>query len=133
MPNPVTGSGLVRLESVQNAVEQAKAAAATIAGTSAPYVAVPWFWSNQGSLKIQMAGLTTEFDRVEIRDHVRGQEMSAFYFRAGRLCAAHAVNRPKDFMQGRKALTQNLTARPDPESNEAVSLTSVPAGTQHSR
>lgn len=114
MPNPMTGSGLVRLESVQNAVDQAKVAAATIAGRPTPHVSIPWFWSNQGDLKIQMAGLSDGFDHVELRGSLADEAFSAFYYQGDRLVAVHAVNRPKDYMLGRKTLSQKMTiARAD--------------------
>ncbi|MFF2111813.1 NAD(P)/FAD-dependent oxidoreductase [Rhodococcus koreensis] len=126
MPNPMTGSGFVRLESVQNAVDQAKVAAASIAGQPFTHSALPWFWSNQGDLKLQMAGLTEGYDHVELRGEPAAEKFSAFYYRDGRLLAVHAVNRPQDYMLARKALSQRMTIPPDRVADGAAALVAVP-------
>lgn len=122
MPNPMTGVGLVRLESVQNAVDQAKVAAATIAGQPYMHSTLPWFWSNQGDIKLQMAGLTESYDQVELRGSMSSEKFSVFYYRNGRLVAVHAVNRPKDYMLARKALSQGMTVPTESVADEETSL-----------
>jgi 3-phenylpropionate/trans-cinnamate dioxygenase ferredoxin reductase subunit len=100
-PSEVAGRPL-RLESVQNAVEQARVAAATLCGIAKIYNAVPWFWSDQFDLKLQMAGLSHGHDDVVIRGDPAARSFAAFYLREGRVIAADVVNRPKDFMVARK-------------------------------
>jgi 3-phenylpropionate/trans-cinnamate dioxygenase ferredoxin reductase subunit len=96
----------VRLESVQNAVDQAKCVAANVLGMPAPYTAPPWFWSDQGEYRLQIAGLTGSADDV----HVVGNagEAIAYCFRSGRLIGIETVNRPSHHMMGRKLLTSGI-------------------------
>jgi 3-phenylpropionate/trans-cinnamate dioxygenase ferredoxin reductase subunit len=105
-PHPLTGEGRVRLESVQNAISQAKAAAATLAGLRVPNDAVPWFWSDQYDLKLQIAGLSTGYDEYVVRGDITGEAFSVLYYRDGALLAVDAVNTPGDYMAVRKALSQ---------------------------
>ncbi len=102
-PNPY-GDGMIRLESVQNAVDQAKIVATGIMGHQARYQAVPWFWSDQYDLKLQMVGLSHGHDHVEERGNRADRRFSVFYVKAGRLIAIDSVNRPADHMRGRKLL-----------------------------
>jgi 3-phenylpropionate/trans-cinnamate dioxygenase ferredoxin reductase component len=101
---PGPDGSLLRLESVQNAVDQAKVVAAAILGRETRYDAVPWFWSDQYDLKLQMVGLSAGADHVIERGDKAGNRFSAFYFRQGRLIAIDSINRPADHMRGRKAL-----------------------------
>lgn len=110
-PHP-RGSGRLRLESVQNAVDQAKIVAAGIVGRDATYAAVPWFWSDQYDLKLQMVGLSTGHDTVVLRGTPQENRFSAFYFSDGSLIAIDSVNRPADHMRGRKLLTEGTTVTP---------------------
>ncbi len=110
-PHPMA-SGLIRLESVQNAVDQARIVAATIRGRDATYAAIPWFWSDQYDLKLQMVGLSAGFDAVEVRGEPAQACFSHFYFRDGRLVAIDSVNRPADHMRGRKRLAQGHPIAP---------------------
>lgn len=110
--NPIYGQQ-VRLESVQNAVDQAKIAAATVVDKREPYSALPWFWSDQYDLKLQIAGLSQGFDRVVIRgDITTGRKFAAFYLHEGKLLAVDAINSPLEFMLGKKLLSTGVT--PDP-------------------
>lgn len=96
----------IRLESVQNANEQANVAAATICGELKPYRALPWFWSDQYDLKLQIAGLSQGFDQVIIRGDVAvGRSFVAFYLLGGRLLAVDAVNKPQEFMLGKQIIS----------------------------
>lgn len=91
----------IRLESVHNALEQAKTAAANICGESVLYNEVPWFWSDQYNLKLQIAGLSEGFDDVVIRGDMSASTFSCLYLRDGRLIAIDAVNSPRDFVQAK--------------------------------
>ncbi len=108
-PHPRTGEGRVRLESVQNAVSQAKVAAATILGRAEPYRDVPWFWSDQYDLKLQIAGLSAGYDEVVIRGDCDAERFAVLYYRSGLLVAADAVNSPADYLSVRKALSQGAS------------------------
>ena len=95
----------VRLESIQNAMDQAKTAAATLNGDPQPYHALPWFWSEQYDVKLQIAGLSQGYDNVVLRgDPETGRSFAVFYFAGERLLAVDAVNRPGEFMMGKKLL-----------------------------
>ncbi|NMN95757.1 ferredoxin [Nocardiaceae bacterium YC2-7] len=106
-PNPVAGAeGRVRFESVNNAVEQAKVAAYAITGRNEEYVGVPWFWSNQGDLKLQIAGLSAGHDRTEVRrDDAKGK-FSVRYYRDDNIIAADCINAPLDFITVKKELAK---------------------------
>lgn len=93
-----------RMESVQNAIDQAKVAAATICGDLQPYDAVPFFWSDQGELRLQMAGVSLPDDERVIRRDDTG--ISVLSFRGGSFRGIAAVNRPRDFIAGRRILTK---------------------------
>lgn len=100
---PVPGQPLpLRIESVPNAVEQARSAAASLCGQHLPCQAVPWFWSDQYDLKLQMAGLSRGHDEVVLRGDMDARAFTVFYLRQGTLIAADSVNRPADFMLARK-------------------------------
>jgi 3-phenylpropionate/trans-cinnamate dioxygenase ferredoxin reductase subunit len=100
---------LVRLESVPSASEQAKAAAATMCGRERPIAALPWFWSDQYDLKLQIAGLNAGYDEVVVDgDPTHGRDFSCYYFQRGRLLAADCVNRPRDFMRVKQTLNKGL-------------------------
>ncbi len=100
----------MRLESVPNATEQAKAAAAHINGKEKPYASVPWFWSDQYDLKLQIAGLSEGYDDVVVRGSIdEGASLAVFYYTGDRLLAVDAVNRQAEFMMGKMALTQGKT------------------------
>lgn len=96
--------GPVHLESVQNAVDQAVTVAKSILGENIPYDTVPWFWSDQYDLKLQMAGLSRGHDSHVIRGSMTENRFSVCYFRKGTLIAVDSVNRPADHMGARKLL-----------------------------
>jgi 3-phenylpropionate/trans-cinnamate dioxygenase ferredoxin reductase subunit len=107
MPNPsITdfGNGRIRLESVQNSVEQAKVAAATLLGIEAEHRTVPWFWSDQADLKLQIAGLSGGFDDIVLRGEPDSEKFSVMYYRDGEIIAADCINSPLDFITVRTAL-----------------------------
>lgn len=104
------------IESVQNAVDQAKVAAATICGAEdVRYDSVPWFWSDQDDMKLQMAGLCQGADQRIVRGDPATEHFSILHFRDGGFLALDAVNRPVDFMAARKALASGATIA-DPEA-----------------
>ena len=99
----------IRLESVPSAAEQAKVAAATVCGKSKTISALPWFWSDQYDLKLQIAGLNTGYDEVVLSgDPTRDRDFTCFYLRAGELIAADCINRPRDFMFSKRVITQQV-------------------------
>jgi 3-phenylpropionate/trans-cinnamate dioxygenase ferredoxin reductase component len=115
-PNPMPESGgpeRVRLESVNNAVEQARNAAATIMGRKVPYRMIPWFWSDQGDIKLQMAGLSAGHDQIVTRGSVTSESFSFIYYRKGRLIAADCVNNPIDFMGIKQVLAKGVNVPAD--------------------
>ena len=125
LPHPLTGVGRVRLESVQSAVAQAGIAAATLLGREADTRAVPWFWSNQGDLKLQIAGLSTGYDSHVVRGEPDSERFSVLYYREDQLLAVDAVNNPIDYMVVRKALTAGATIPADRAGDVTVPLKSL--------
>jgi 3-phenylpropionate/trans-cinnamate dioxygenase ferredoxin reductase component len=127
-PNPVPGApegDRVRFESVNNAIEQAKVAAYAITGRREEYAGIPWFWSNQGDIKLQIAGLSSGHDRTLVRaDRDRGRH-SVLYYRGDRLLAADCINHPLDFMAVRNALAKGLVIAHDDAVDADVPLKSV--------
>ncbi|NND55009.1 MAG: FAD-dependent oxidoreductase, partial [Gammaproteobacteria bacterium] len=100
-PNGLLGRHL-RLESVHNAIEQGKTAAATITGNPTPYNQVPWFWSDQYDVKMQIAGLSDVHEQFVVRGDPATRSFAAFYLQQGKIVAVDAVNSPKEFMIGKK-------------------------------
>ena len=98
----------VRLESVQNAVDQAEAAAAVIAGGSEPYEPMPWFWSDQYDVKLQIAGFNMGYDETLLRTGAREGSFSIWYFREGRFIAVDAINDAKAYVTGKKLLESGI-------------------------
>ncbi|AYD00294.1 FAD-dependent oxidoreductase [Neorhizobium sp. NCHU2750] len=96
--------GRIRLESVQNAVDQAESVAATLAGGTAPYEPKPWFWSDQYDVKLQIAGFNLGYEETLLRPGAREGAVSIWYFREGRLIAVDAVNDAKAYVSGKKML-----------------------------
>lgn len=111
--------GRLRLESVQNAIDQAHAVAANMLGAGEEYVPYPWFWSDQYDLKLQIAGLNAGYDRIVVREGEGA--VSHWYYKGDRLLAVDAVNAPRDYMVGKRLLEMGKTADPaaiaDPETN----------------
>jgi 3-phenylpropionate/trans-cinnamate dioxygenase ferredoxin reductase subunit len=111
-PDSWTGQ-TIRLESVQNAVDQGRCVARRITGQPADYGAVPWFWSDQRDLKLQMVGLTAGCDRTAIRGSIADRAFSVFCFKGDKLIGIESVNRPADHMFGRRLLAAGANVTPD--------------------
>lgn len=94
----------VRLESVQNAVDQARCIAKRLTGHAAPYRAVPWFWTDQLGVKLQIAGITTGHDHIEVSGDAATSSFSVFCFEQQRLLGVESVNRPADHLTARRLL-----------------------------
>lgn len=105
--------GDVRLESVQNATDQARLAARTILGHDNPYSAVPWFWSDIGDMKLQMVGLTAGGDHSVTLGDFAENRFSVYHYGGGRLIGIESVNRPGDHMLGRKMLGAGFSPAPE--------------------
>ncbi len=114
--------GSLRLESVQNAIAQAKTAAATLLGLQPSDNGVPWFWSDQGDLKLQIAGLNTGYDDVVVRGEPDSESFSVLYYREGKLLSIDAVNSPRDYMAVRKTLELGGTVPPEAAADTGVPL-----------
>ena len=113
----------VRLESVPNATEQGKVIAAHINGAPKPYHSLPWFWSDQFDLKLQIAGLSMGFDDVVIRGDINtGRSFAAYYFKNDQFIAVDAVNAPRDFMFGKMSLTKGVNLDKVLIRNSALNL-----------
>jgi 3-phenylpropionate/trans-cinnamate dioxygenase ferredoxin reductase subunit len=121
--NPYAGDR-VRLESVQNAVDQAKCAAANIAGKDQIYHAVPWFWTHQYDVMLQMAGLSARADQTVPRGDPAGGKFSVYYFKSDALIAVDSINRPGDHMLARKLLAANARVTPEQAADESFDLKS---------
>ncbi|WP_158813700.1 NAD(P)/FAD-dependent oxidoreductase [Methylocapsa sp. S129] len=106
-PSPFVGFP-VRLESVQNAVDQARCVARRIVGKAEPYAALPWFWSDQGDLKLQIVGLSHGCDQWVMRGDPQARSFAMFGFRGGELAAVETVNRPGDHMAARRIIGAGL-------------------------
>ena len=102
--NRFAGGLRIRLESVQNANDQANTVAKAIVGTPEPYAAMPWFWSNQYDLRLQTVGLCQGHDDHVVRGDPAARSFSVVYLKAGRVIALDCVNAVKDYVQGRKLI-----------------------------
>jgi 3-phenylpropionate/trans-cinnamate dioxygenase ferredoxin reductase component len=120
-PNPYAG-GRTRIESVQNAIDQAKCIAAAIVGRAQSYQAVPWFWTDQFDMNLQMVGLSGGYDRTVIRGEPEGRKFSVFYFKQDRLVAIDSVNRPGDHIIGRKLIANGTPVTPEQAADLSVDL-----------
>ena len=122
-PNRLLGRRL-RLESVPNAMEQSRVAAANIAGNPTSYASMPWFWSDQYDLKLQMVGYPTEQHQRIVRGDPASQRFASFYFNGDTLVAADAVNSPREFMAARQLMGRQIAA-PESLGDAAVDLKTV--------
>jgi NADPH-dependent 2,4-dienoyl-CoA reductase/sulfur reductase-like enzyme len=114
--------GPVRLESVQNAVDQARCVAAHLGGRPEAYQKVPWFWSDQGDLKLQIAGITAGHDQSVIRGNPADGSFSVFCFRGGRLIGVESINRTADHVVARRLLAGEPALSPEQAADGSYDL-----------
>jgi 3-phenylpropionate/trans-cinnamate dioxygenase ferredoxin reductase subunit len=112
----------VRLESVQNAADQAATVAHHLQGTEAPYRAVPWFWSNQYDIRLKTAGIVSGFDDVVVRGDPATDRFAVVYLRDGRICAVDCVNSPGDFMVAKQLIGRGTHVERDDLADGSVPL-----------
>jgi 3-phenylpropionate/trans-cinnamate dioxygenase ferredoxin reductase subunit len=120
--NGYADGAVIRLESVQNANDQANVAAKAICGDAKPYAALPWFWSNQYDLKLQTAGLSTGFDTAVVRGDMAARSFSVVYLKAGQVIAIDCVNATKDYVQGRGLVTARAAVSAEQLADTSLSL-----------
>ncbi len=123
--NPYSPGARVRLESIQNASDQARCVAARILGRPAAYDALPWFWSTQGPLKLQMAGLPASGCEEVFRGEPGGSVCSVFLFHDGKLVCVETLNRPADHMLARKLIAQRIPVTPQQAGDLKFDLKSL--------
>src|SRR5467141_4994273 len=114
--------GSLRLESVQNATDHARCVAARLTGDTKSYDGQPWFWSDQRDDKLQIAGLTTGYDRVVVRGDPGQGSFSAFCYKSGQLVGVESVNRGSDHVFGRKILGMNRSIEPEQAADTSFDL-----------
>jgi 3-phenylpropionate/trans-cinnamate dioxygenase ferredoxin reductase subunit len=120
--NRFAGGLRVRLESVQNAHDQAATAARAIVGRPEPHGAIPWFWSNQYDLKLQTVGLSLGYDQVVLRGSPEARSFSLLYLLEGRVIALDCVNATRDYVQGRRLVVEKTVVAPEQLADAAVPL-----------
>lgn len=120
--NVHAGRAELRVESVQNAHDQAACAVKAIMGAPEPYDALPWFWSNQYDLKLQTVGLNVGHDAAVLRGELESRSFSVIYLREGKVIALDCVNRTKDYVQGRKLILSGAVVDPAVLADETVVL-----------
>ena len=120
--NGFADGAVIRLESVQNANDQAKVAAQAILGAPQPYGATPWFWSNQYDLKLQTIGLSTGHDATVTRGDPAQRSFSVIYLKQGHVIALDCVNAVKDYAQGRKLVETRAKIAPERLADTATPL-----------
>jgi 3-phenylpropionate/trans-cinnamate dioxygenase ferredoxin reductase subunit len=123
--NAFADGARIRLESVQNAVDQAKVVAADILGAPTAYHATPWFWSNQYDLKLQTVGLNSGYDATVLRGDPAARSFSLIYLRGGRVVALDCINAVKDYAQGRALVEARAALSPDLLADTAIPLKSM--------
>ena len=124
-PNGIYGTRL-RLESVHNAIEQGKTAAATLAGKEKPYNQVPWFWSDQYDLKLQITGLSNGYTQAVVRgDPTTGRSFAVFYLKDGVLIAVDAINRAPEFMMAKMLTARKAVLDPARIADEGIAVKEI--------
>lgn len=111
----------IRLESVQNAIDQAEAVAAAITGAEVNYTPMPWFWSDQYDVKLQIAGLNQGYEQTYLRPGAEGAQ-SVWYYREGRLIAVDAMNDPRAYMVGKRLIEGGKSPEPSAVTDPAVEV-----------
>ena len=111
----------IRLESVQNAIDQSENVAANIMGQNIPYIPMPWFWSDQYDIKLQIAGLNRGYDAVYERRYADSDAQSFWYYQGDTLLAVDAINDSRAYMVGKRLIEMGKSPTPqeamDPETN----------------
>ncbi|NKJ42665.1 MULTISPECIES: FAD-dependent oxidoreductase [unclassified Novosphingobium] len=120
--NDFADGAVIRLESVQNANDQATAAAKAICGAPVPYKATPWFWSNQYDLRLQTVGLSTGHDLAVLRGDPGTRSFSVVYLKQGKVIALDCVNMVKDYVQGKKLVEARAPIAPERLADASVPL-----------
>ncbi|HYI39389.1 MAG TPA: FAD-dependent oxidoreductase [Allosphingosinicella sp.] len=120
--NSFAGGLRIRLESVQNAHDQAAAAAKAITGAPQPYDSIPWFWSNQYDLRLQTVGLSVGYDSTVVRGRPEERSFSVIYLLQGRVIALDCVNSTRDYVQGRKLVLERRVIEPERLADTGVML-----------
>jgi 3-phenylpropionate/trans-cinnamate dioxygenase ferredoxin reductase subunit len=116
----------IRLESVQNATDQATVAANTICGNLQAYDALPWFWSDQYDIELQIAGLSEGFDQAIMRgDMESSRSFAVFYLKSGQVLAVDAVSKPMEFMIGKRLITRRIRVDQAKLSDETVPMKEI--------
>lgn len=122
-PNPWSHiDGRIRLESVQNAVDQGKLVAARLTGKAGIYNSLPWFWSHQGHAKLQIAGLSTGMDDSVLRGEPEGGKFSVFVYQGEKLIAVESLNNPSDHMVARRLLAAGVSVPKEMAADLSVDL-----------
>ncbi len=117
--------GQIRLESVQNAIDQAECAALNLAGTQTSYQPYPWFWSDQYDIKLQIAGLNRGYDIIVVREGEREGAISHFYFSGENLLAVDSMNDPRTYMVCKKMLEAGKNISPEQAGDTTLQLKSL--------
>ncbi|MEQ1658780.1 MAG: FAD-dependent oxidoreductase, partial [Hylemonella sp.] len=124
----LSDGSLIRLESVQNATEQGKSAAAALLGQERPYTSTPWFWSDQYDKKLQMAGLSAGSDQQVQRGDMASASFSLFHYLGGKLIAIDNVNNPKEHLLVRKLMDAGVSPTPQQAGDVTFDLNSLLPG-----
>ncbi|MGY4399172.1 3-phenylpropionate/trans-cinnamate dioxygenase ferredoxin reductase subunit [Sphingomonas sp. UYAg733] len=120
--NTFAQGAAIRVESVQNANDQAQVVAKVIMGEDAVYHSIPWFWSNQYDLKLQTVGLSSGHDATVVRGDPSTRSFSVCYLRAGKVIAFDCVNATRDYVQGRRLVTDGAMITPELLANSSTAL-----------
>ncbi|HCY16445.1 MAG: pyridine nucleotide-disulfide oxidoreductase [Curvibacter sp. GWA2_64_110] len=121
----LANGNLLRLESVQNATEQGKSAAAALLGQERPFTATPWFWSDQYDKKLQMAGLSMGADHWAVRGDIASGSFTVYHYKGDQLLAADSINASKDHLQARKLLDAGMSPTPQQAGDAGFDLNSL--------
>jgi 3-phenylpropionate/trans-cinnamate dioxygenase ferredoxin reductase subunit len=119
------GGNLIRLECVQNAIDQAKHAALAMAGKPVPYGEVPWFWSDQYDLKLQIAGLAHPEDKMVMRGDPASRKFAVFHLRGGKVAAVEAVNAAPEYIVGRKLIHDSASVAPERLADTTIPMKNI--------
>ena len=112
-----------KAESIPNANDQAKIAASTLCGDTKTFDSLPWFWSDQYDLKLQIAGLNNGYDQVYVRGNLAsGRSLAIFYYKQNRMIAADCINRPQEFMLSKRVISSGIIIDPVILTDENISI-----------